>query len=106
MARLNTSIFRYGRDSGEVLLGSGTQRVWRLDTREDSNDRGMFVFSSGERRHRHRSLRLSHYMFAGGMRQHSWSVADDLQIYRRSLAIRIMLALVAAWFLFRWLPLD
>ncbi|MBM4163927.1 MAG: hypothetical protein FJ222_05745 [Lentisphaerae bacterium] len=106
MSRRRASLFRYGRDAGEVLLGGGVQRVWRLDTREDSNDRGMFVFSSTDRHLRRRAHKLGHYIFAGGLRQHGWSVADDLEGQRRRLAIRIMLALAGAWLLLRGLPLD
>jgi hypothetical protein len=106
MSRRRVRLFRYGPDAGEVLLGGGVQRVWRLDTREDSNDRGMFVFSSDDRRPRRRAHKLGHYIFAGGLRQHGWSVADDLESQRRRRAIRIMLALASAWLLFRWLPLD
>jgi hypothetical protein len=106
MSRRRVRLFRYGPDAGEVLLGGGAQRAWRLDTREDSNDRGMFVFSSKDRRPRRRAHELAHYIFAGGLRQHGWSVADDREIQRRRLAIRIMLALAGAWLLFRWLPLD
>jgi len=105
MTRNKATLFRYGRETAEVLLGGGAQRVWRLDTREDSNDRGMFVTTPDER-WRRRPRRLVHYMFAGGLRQHRWSAADDQQIARRRLAIRIMLAMLAAWFIFRWLPVE
>ncbi len=106
MSQRRARLFRYGPQAGEVLLGGGVQRVWRLDTREDSNDRGMFVFSSRDRLRHRRAHGLGHYIFAGGMRQHGWSQADDLENRRRRLAIRIMLALVGAWLLCRWLPLD
>lgn len=106
MARQGSRIFRYGRDSGEVLLGGGAPRAWRLEMREDSNDRGMFVFSARERRERRRAQRIGYYMFAGGMRQHAHSGADTLQTLRKRAAVRIMLALAALWLAFRWLPLD
>lgn len=106
MARHSIKLFRYGRESGEVLLGSGMQRVLRLDTHEGGHDHGRFATSGNSRQRRHATERLSHYMFAGAMRQHAWSVVDDAQNQRRRLAITIMLTLVAAWMILRWLPLD
>ena len=106
MEQRGNKLFRYGRESGEVLLGSGMQRVWRLDTREDDTGRSTFVASGNGRQQHHATKRLSHYMFAGAMRQHEWSVVDDAQNKRRRLAITIMLTLAAAWLIFRWLPLD
>ena len=106
MARQGSRIFRYGRDSGEVLLDEGAPRAWRLEMREDSGDRGMSVFSDRERREQRRARRIGYYMFAGGMRQHAKSGADTLRARRRRTAVRIMLALAALWLAFRWLPLD
>lgn len=106
MTRRNSKIFRYGRESGEVLLDDDAQRVWRLETRKNASDRDMFIFSPQEQRERRRAQHIGYYMFAGGMRQHAYATEDTLQKRRKYTAIRIMLALVALWLLFRWIPLD
>ncbi|NLL83660.1 MAG: hypothetical protein GX230_05390 [Lentisphaerae bacterium] len=105
MRRRNTRVFRYGRESGEVLLENGAQRSWRLATRDEGSGRSGLALSSRGRRGLRRGEDIGHYMFAGGMRQHASAHAEDIKARQRRLAIIIMLGFAAAWLVLRWLPL-
>jgi hypothetical protein len=99
------------RGAACVLSSSGrAPTIWRLDVREDSNDGGAFVSTAASARwwpgRKGSRQRLGHYISAGGLRQHRWSTADDVATSRQWLAVRIMLAFVAVWLIFRFVPCE
>ena len=58
----------FGRSTAEFLRGPPHPVAWRLEVREDTNDRGMFLPDTTCRGRSGHSIRLASYISAGGMR--------------------------------------
>ena len=94
----------FGRSTAEFLRGPPRPVAWRLEVREDTNDRGMFLPSRTRPSHYGPSVRLASYISAGGMRDLQPSRHADVDANRRNFVIQLGLGLLILWLTFLWLP--
>ncbi|MEI8242493.1 MAG: hypothetical protein WCI17_04440 [bacterium] len=94
----------FGHSTAEFLRGPPRPVAWRLDVREDTNDRGMFLPDRSVRSQRGPSVRLASYISAGGMRDLRPGRQADINIERRQSVIRFALLLLALWLIFFFVP--
>ena len=94
----------FGKSSVEFLRGPPRPVSFRLDVREDRNDRGMFLSDSSRSTYGGPSARLANYISAGGMRDLQPSRHADLDASHRLFVIRLGLGLLVFWLLFFFLP--
>ena len=94
----------FGNSTADFLRGPPRPVVWRLEVREDSNDRGMFLPDFMYHARRGPSIRLANYISAGGMRDLQPSRHADADASRRQFVIRFALFLLAFWLFFLFAP--
>ena len=94
----------FGRSTAEFLRAPPRPVAWRLEVREDANDRGMFLPDATCRGRSGHSIRLASYISAGGMRdlRPGRHAEDDAR--RRRLLLRFAVALLTFWLIFLFVP--
>ena len=95
-------LLRRGRTG--FLRGRPQPVAWRLEVREDGNDRGMFLPPESRGRRGARSRRLIGYISAGGMRDLQPSRQAEVEDRRRRFVAGLSLALALFWLVFRLAP--
>lgn len=96
----------FGNSTAEFLRGPPHPVVWRLDVREDTNDRGMFLPDLSYHPPRSTSARLGSFISAGGMRALQPGYHAELNAARRQFVIRCALLLLAFWLIFYFVPCE
>ena len=96
----------FGNSTTNFLRGQPRPVVWRLEVREDTNDRGMFLSHSTGRFSRSTSARLGSFISAGGMRTLRPGRYADLNARRRQFVIRLSLLLLTFWLIFLFVPCE
>ena len=94
----------FGRSTSGFLRGPPRPVSWRLEVREDANDRGMFLPNLTSHAQRGPSARLANYISAGGMRDLRPGRHADADASHRQFFIRFALCLLAFWLVFLFLP--
>jgi len=94
----------FGRSTASFLRARPRPVAWRLEVREDTNDRGMFLPDFTSHAHYGPSIRLANYISAGGMRDLRPGRHADLEADHRRFVIRLALFLLAFWLLFLLVP--
>ena len=94
----------FGRSTAEFLRGPPRPVAWRLEVREDTNDRGMFLPDLTCHPPCGPSIRLANYISAGGMRDLRPGRHADLDASRRQFVIQFALFLLAFWLFFFFVP--
>ena len=96
----------FGNSTSEFLRGPPRPVVWRLDVREDTNDRGMFLTDQSYRHSRGTTVRLGDFISAGGMRALQPGRHADLDASRRQFVVRLALFLLVFWLIFLFVPCE
>lgn len=96
----------FGNSQADFLRSQPRPVTWRLEVREDSNDRGMFLPESGRATYSGASVRLANYISAGGMRDLQPGRLADRDAIRRQFVIRLALVLLTFWLTFLLVPCD
>ena len=94
----------FGRSTAEFLRSPPRPVAWRLEVREDTNDRGMFLTDFANPSRRGPSARLANYISAGGMRDLRPGRHADCDADRRWFVIRFALLLLLFWLFFLFVP--
>lgn len=94
----------FGRSTAGFLRGPPRPVSWRLEVREDTNDRGMFLPGITFPARRSTSARLANYISAGGMRDLQPGRHADIDASHRQFFIRFALFLLAFWLFFLLAP--
>lgn len=97
----------YRPTPADTVLQSQPQRVtWRLNMREDPDDRGMCLPEDFDNRYGGKASqrRLISYIAAGGMRDLHPSHTAEADEHNRDLVIFFAMTLLVLWMLFFFLP--
>jgi hypothetical protein len=97
----------YRPGPADKVLQSQPQRVnWRLNMREDPDDRGMCLPEDFDERYggKGSQRRLISYIAAGGMRDLQPSNTAELEEHNRHVVYIFTAVLLAFWLLFYFLP--
>ena len=96
----------FGNNHADLLRSQPRPVTWRLEVREDTNDRGMFLCEPGRAASYGTSVRLANYISAGGMRDLQPGRMTDRDATRRQFVIRLALFLLTFWLTFLLLPCE